>query len=540
MLDRHAAANLQTQIVNQIRAAIQNEVLCAGDRMPSTRLFADALRVSRSVIVAAYQELQVHGLIEARHGAGTYVTHALRRSSVTAPASRSPAPRRRPSRPVIADLTPGQTRMDTFPTRAWRAAWRNASYQVDVPWDACPRGGILVRKALARHLRRLRGLTCTPEQIVLTRSVPHAIGLLADAVAVRDRTVVVEDPCAPEVRWAMRDRRGRITAAPVDHDGLIAAGLPGEAALAIVSPSHQFPTGAVMSLRRRRELSAWAAESGALLIEDDSGCEFQRPGLPLPAMFMQTDRADIAYVGSFSGIFGSAVQLGYIVARGRLPERIEHALTMAGERPQALLEAAMVQLLDGNDLIRHINRTSRAHHERRRLLRQHADRSPVLGTVSGDTGGSHALLHLPSGISATDLAHRLHDRGVIVAALAAYCADPASARQCLVIGHGHLDPGTLAHAMDIIEAEVAGAARPRSASALPQDDRLDRTARGHVLSDRDLLRPDEFAPAGHRDTLLAQFEQLGRHRRTEARTQTDLLVHRQPPSHGRAPNAGRA
>ncbi|WP_067479313.1 MocR-like pyridoxine biosynthesis transcription factor PdxR [Actinomadura hibisca] len=443
-LRRDDPASLHDQLVGQVRAAILGRALAPGDRLPSTRNLARALGVSRSVVVSAFDALLSSGWLEARPGSGTFVARR-QRTGAAASAGPSSPPQGRTSRlhPVLADLTPGQTGYRSFPVEAWRAAWRQASHHLDTAWDTSAHGSLELRTAVAGHLRQWRGVACAADQIVITTSVAHTVGLLAGSLVRPGDGVVVEDPCSAAIRDALTGHGTFLDRCPVDALGLVPQTLPDGAALAVVSAGHQFPTGAVLSTARRTAIVDWARDSGALVVEDDSGYEFCRQEPPPPTMLATGAPGQVAYTGSFDAVVAPLVRLSYVVTGRDLARDLRLRLERQAGPPPVLMQAAMAQLLREGTVLRHVRRLARQHAHSRELIRRAFGRHLPGAEVTGDAAGDHVVIRLPSAVSAEDYVHRLRGRGVVVPLMKDCAVGGADREDRLVLGYGHLAPDRL-------------------------------------------------------------------------------------------------
>ncbi len=336
-------------LAGAIRAAIMDGRLRAGAVLPATRLLAVDLGVSRGVIVSAYQRLADEGLVSARPGAGTQVSgrppHTARRppdrAAARSPdpgARRSPDPARRgpdqvPTRAAPSvlpqrwrthaelDLSPGVPDLSGFPRATWLRAERwvlDRASVADLGYGD-PRGSEWLRRELAGWLARTRGLRAAPDDIIVVTGVAQALALLAQWLNAAGRTgIAVEDPGSRGARDELAYWGLRPFPVPVDEHGLSTCDLAStELRAALLTPAHQFPTGAVLAPGRRRELLDWAAGADALIIEDDYDAEYRYDRAPVPAL-QASAPAHVAYAGSTSKTLAPGLRLGWLIPPGRL------------------------------------------------------------------------------------------------------------------------------------------------------------------------------------------------------------------------------
>lgn len=472
VIDRDDARPLGAQLVEGLRRGILDGRLQAGDPVPSTRSLATELGVARSSVVAAYEQLAGEGYLEMRQGAPTRVASVIvdERAQRAARDRRATGSRDAASRildqhqPDLAslDLRPGRPSTARLDERAWRAAWRHAA-RLAVPGDTAPRlGAFRLRAEIADHLRHARGVTCTPEDVVVTAGTSDAIALLASALRMLvDGTprVAVEHPGYPSAR-RMLERRGALVtvAVPVDGDGIDVTALrdlrPAPHAV-MVTPSHQYPLGGRLPVAARLGLLEWAAASGAVIIEDDYDSEFRHVGAPLPALASLDRGGRAVLVGSFSKVLTPWLRLGYVVLPAD-PALRAAVVTVRDDEAcpvPGIAQEAVAELLATGAVRRHIAAARRDYAHRRKLVL--AELSGVAGApLSGLDGGLHAVVGLPSHDVASRVVARLADDGVLVSPLSDYSAVPGAGPSGIVLGYASPPDARLADALARVRAAI--------------------------------------------------------------------------------------
>ncbi|MQA96961.1 MAG: aminotransferase class I/II-fold pyridoxal phosphate-dependent enzyme, partial [Streptosporangiales bacterium] len=245
-LDR-AAGHLGEQLAGQLREALAHGRLTPGERLPSSRAMAVTLGVSRTVVTEAFQQLYAEGWLEGRHGSGTYVA-----AVAPVPDAAEPAEPYGPGadRPLRADLRAGRTWGAGIDAAAWRRAWRTAATEPVGGW-ADPIGDAALRRTLAEHLRRTRGVIAPPERILITRGVGAGLDLVAAALLRSGDRAGVEEPGYAAARAVLAGRGAEIVPCPVDRDGLVVSALPPGLRMVYVTPAHQYPLGGRLPVPRR-------------------------------------------------------------------------------------------------------------------------------------------------------------------------------------------------------------------------------------------------------------------------------------------------
>jgi GntR family transcriptional regulator / MocR family aminotransferase len=491
--DRQAPLPLTGQIVVQLREALADGRLAAGERLPSTRALADALGVSRTVVTAAYTQLFAEGWLEGRHGSGTYVAQGTAGPVPPAPARPAfprPAPYPADLPPADgspADLPPadgppadgppadgspadipppgGMPAVNLWPgipwqagidPAAWRRAWRHAGAG-PVAGRPDPRGRGTLHEALTGYLRRSRGVSATADQILVTRGVSAGLGLVASALLRPGDRVGVEEPGYQAARAVFASRGAQLVPCRVDGDGLVVDELPDGLRLVYTTPAHQYPLGGRLPVPRRQALAAWARATGALIVEDDYDGEFRYDVAPLPTLF-GLDPDVVIYLGTTSKTLTPALGAGWLVARPDLIPVLTAAAAELGERVSGPVQQAVTELLASGELERHVRRMRHEYARRRAVVV-----AALGGRLMGDTAGMHMVLELPPGTAAA-VAAAARERGVEVSTLDRYFAGPPT-REGLVIGYGAADLAAVSRGCQVIAAILASLPGARGAGA---------------------------------------------------------------------------
>jgi GntR family transcriptional regulator/MocR family aminotransferase len=430
------ARGLTRWLAGAIRAAIADGRLRPGVLLPPTRVLAEDIGVSRGVVVEAYRRLADEGLISARRGAGTRVQPMMQgmpgpvtgrapgRRAEAAPGCRTeavPALLPRPWRSQAEfDMSPGVPDLSGFPRAAWlraeRAVLRRAS-AADLGYGD-PRGSPELRAELAGWLARTRGVRAGPDDIIIVSGVAQALALLAHWLTARGRpAITVEDPGSRGARDALAYWGLRPVPVPVDEHGLRTAALAGAAArAALLTPAHQFPTGAVLAPDRRRELLSWAAAAGALVVEDDYDAEYRYDRAPVPAL-QASAPGRVAYAGSTSKTLAPGLRLGWLIPPRRLLADLVAAKHAADLGSPALPQLVLARLIATGELEQHV-RLARQRQRARRDALLAALREYLPGaTVQGVAAGLHLLVTFGTAGERLDdgeLAARIRRAGVLV------------------------------------------------------------------------------------------------------------------------------
>ena len=429
-LDLHVDATgsrRRASLEEGLRAAIQSRRLAAGTVLPSSRVLAEDLGLSRGTVAAAYDQLVAEGYLITRHRAGTEVADL-------GPVAK-PVERRRKAPATRLDLRPGTPDVTSFPVAEWLRCARRALGQAPVSAYGYGdmRGRFEMRRALADYLGRTRGVEARPETVVITAGATQALSLLCAALArAGSSTIAMENPGFNFHRAVARQAGQRVTAMPVDDQGADPDCLH-DLAAAVVTPAHQYPTGVTMHPTRRQAFTAWARTNGGLIIEDDYDGEFRYDRQPIGAL--QGTAADhVAYVGTASKTLGPGVRLGWMVLPPRLIAPVTAAKQNADMGTDTIAQLTLAELITSHGYDRHI-RTMRLRYRRRRdvLITALEQIQPHL--IIGIPAGLQTVIRLPSGGPTEDeLIALAAAEGLALEGLGDHWHGKRADRQGLIIG----------------------------------------------------------------------------------------------------------
>ncbi|GFG53865.1 GntR family transcriptional regulator [Mycolicibacterium agri] len=443
-LDRNSPEPLHRQLAEGLRTAIRTGRLAPYSRMPSTRVLAADLGVSRRLVVDTYSQLVAEGFLISRHGSGTRV-------ATVEPAS---APRDVPSgRRYDVDFLPGSPDLSSFPRTAWLRALRQALAQTDSESFGYvnPQGLHAARAAIADYLRRTRGVQADARHIVLCSGATQAIALLARMLRDDGLPLAMEDPGFWLHRMVLRHNGIEPHPVRVDDEGLDVAALADSGAKAVLTtPAHQSPTGVVLSATRRTGLVEWA-RAGHLVIEDDYDAEYRYDRAPVGALQgIAPDR--VIYIGSTSKTLAPGLRIGWLVVPPQLVGAIRLTKSLADTGSSVMDQLAFTQFLSSGGYDRHLRQMRRRYVARRNALLDALARHLPQATVLGAAAGVHLTVRFPDWYPIADLVRRAAAMRVNVEPLAACYADPATAPPGLLLGYANLTESQ-------IEAGVATLAR---------------------------------------------------------------------------------
>ena len=416
MLRHDAGIPLHRQIETSVREAIRAGRLPRGSSLPPSRVLAADLGVSRGVVVEAYQQLAAEGYLASRVGGYTQVAAGPAPAATERPLTGGPKP--------VIDLSYGRADVSSFPRAAWLRAIRAALAYApnDVFGYLTGRGVPQLRTALAGYLNRVRGTVAGPDHMVIctgyAQGVTLLIGVLAAAGAKR---LALEDPSSrddalPAARAAGLD----VVGIPVDGDGIRVDLLRDSGADAVIlTPSHQWPTGSVLSARNRAAVIGWATERSAVIIEDDYDAEYRYDRAPVGALQgLAPDH--VVYAGSASKTLAPGLRLGWFVMPGHLTEPMAAAKIAADRGSPALEQLAFADFVTRGEFDRHLRRMRLVYRRRRdALLAALARHLPWLQPV-GVSAGLHLVTWLPGHLDEATVVGAARGAGVGLDAVGPY------------------------------------------------------------------------------------------------------------------------
>jgi GntR family transcriptional regulator / MocR family aminotransferase len=489
----HPKQSLHRRLYEALRRALLDGHVAAGDRLPSSRDLAGDLKLSRNTVVAAINQLSVEGYLMSQVGSGTYASDNLPQN-LRAGRAASKAARSKPlnaarmtsfncqaptlskrgqqlstaftaSSLEVQPFTPGSPDFSAFPVKLWQRLqnkhWR---FNYAEMLDYSSTGGYApLRRAVADYLRVFRSVQLEAEQVLITSGTQQSLELCAHLLADHGDTVWIEDPAYWGAVKAFMATGLKLHAVKVDDQGIAPQASDDAQAprLIYVTPSHQYPTGSVMSLARRQRLLERARAHKAWILEDDYDSEFRYSGPPVSSLEgLDTDER-VLYMGTFSKVMYPGIKLGYLVVPKPLVEAFKQAHYDLNRPGQLPVQAALAEFIEQGHFASTIRRMRQSYSERRAAL-LHA-LAPVLipytpsdinmlasinshkraipgtsikGFISGAEQGLHLCLHLAPHIDDRAIARAAADQHLSITPLSGYCITRKDLRG-LVIGYGY-------------------------------------------------------------------------------------------------------
>ena len=440
-------ASLRLQVESGLRQAIHTGRLAAGTLLPATRVLAADLGISRGVVIEAYEQLLAEGYLTAQRGSATRVARRCT-ESVT-----SPAVEPVPTTAYRYDFRPGVPDPSLFPRRAWLISMRRAVEAA--PYSTFdypdPRGIEPTCTELAAYLNRARATVTRPDRITVCTGFAQGIRLICRALRERGvRSIAVENPghidqCADIDAEGLKKIR-----IPVDHDGLRTDLLARtHVGAVLVTPAHQYPTGAVLAPERRAALLDWSLQRGAFIIEDDYDAEYRYDHEPIGSLQgLAPDR--VVYMGTASKMLSPALRLAWLVLPAELATGVRRAKMEADRGSPVLDQLALSEFLSRGELDRHLRKTRLIYRNRRDEL-MHALRIhlPHL-RAQGVAAGLHVMIELRGDADEKKIVKAAARQSMRLCGASIYRANPSAGPPALVLGYGALKEGSVGEAVKML------------------------------------------------------------------------------------------
>lgn len=469
-LDRASPVALYHQLYERFRDLILRGRLQAGQNLPSSRALTAELGVSRNTVSLAYDRLFSEGYIVSKTGSGTYVNDRLPEDLLnagTTAGSRRTKPAKRRARfselgaralkttwstgSVIRPFQHGIPAVREFPVRLWSRLsarfWRTASG--DELGYGHPAGYPPLRQAVAAYLRTSRAVACSADQVIIVSGSQQGLDVAARVLLNPGDQVWIEDPGYNGAWGALTAAGARLVPVPLDREGLkttVGRSKAPAAKMAYVTPSHQYPIGATMSLARRLDLLEWARTSGAWILEDDYDSEYRYGERPLASLQGLDRDGRVIYIGSFSKVLIPALRLGYVVVPAELTDVFTAALALIHRHPSTVDQAVLAAFMSEGHFGRHIRRMRVLYEERQKALVD-AVTEHLEGVM--ETDASNAGMHLVGWIkkgTAGAFSKRAEEAGVGVTPLSAYAISQKRLNG-VVMGYAAFSPNEIREAV---------------------------------------------------------------------------------------------
>ena len=443
VLDPSLGRPLYEQLYLQLRRDIESGSLIAGEKLPSKRALSAHLKVSVVTVEGAYGQLLAEGYIRSEPKRGFFVSPL---EIASPPAQQAPSvPVSEAAAAPVPEYDFATNAVDAvhFPFSTWAKLMRQVLTREDSGLLSAiePQGVPALRAAIVQYLHDFRGITASPDQVVVGAGSEYLIGILFQLLG-REGGYAVEDPGYLKVSRILAHQGVLVCPIPLDDQGLRVDALRWSGARVVhVTPSHHYPLGTVMPVGRRRELLSWAAEiPERYIIEDDYDSEFRFSGRPIPALQSLDGGERVVYLNTFAKSLAPSLRIGYMVLPPHLAERYRRDFLFYSSTVPSFEQYTLSRFLEGGHFERHIARMRVEYRDRKAALAACVRDFGIPGTLSGADAGLHMLLRMENGLSEETLVRRAAEYGVAVYPLSDCCLTPPppDAPPTLVMGYARL------------------------------------------------------------------------------------------------------
>lgn len=439
-LDRSSPLSLYEQLYRGLKKAIISGELPPGKQLPSTRALALQYDISRNTVNTAYSQLLVEGFITSRPGSGFYVKKiplpvTLNQTTPSAtPEAQSPS--------CTYDFAYGSLDINIYRNRAFRQAmsraWNNMEKRNSIPYEPAA-GSLHLREAITHMLHSSRGVVATPDQIILTSGHYYSLFLLTAFFSSSHYSLILEDPGYPAVWDIFQKENFSIHAIPAGKTGIDTAPLHQYTnALLYITPSHQYPLGSILPIKKRMEILNWAVQTNSYIIENDYDSELHYRDMPIPSLQSIDSNHRVIYLGTFSKSISPDIRASYLVMPENFPLHLKERFPRISASLPQLMEETLAYYLESDAWEKHLN-IIRSHFRKKHdaiivFLKKHFGEKI---TIHGIGGGVHFVLELKSCLSTEQMIAILNTESVQVYNPAMFWSHPEQApKHMLLMGYG--------------------------------------------------------------------------------------------------------
>jgi GntR family transcriptional regulator/MocR family aminotransferase len=449
ILDNNSQTPLYAQIYEQLKQEIVTGILPEGSRLPSTRHLAQTLAVGRNTVEYAYLQLSSEGYVTSRVGSGFTVEKLsgfmyLTSKNDSQQVEQSSAQDKGPFNLYPYHFQYGNLSAQDFPIHMWKkiSSKALASLTAEDMTAYCDKMGEMdLRHDLSVYLQESRGVFCSAEQIIICSGFDYALTLLCQLLRNKMTHIAIEEPGYNGAKNIFIDNGFTLLPVPVEKDGLNMEELERSAAeIVYVTPSHQFPTGAVTSIQKRLLLLEWAKRKNGFIIEDDYDSELRYHSRPIPSISSVVGSEHVVYIGTFSKALSPSLRMSYMVLPLKLLNLYHNELTMQ-QTPVSILDQRIIrELMRSGYWANHLRKTCVVYKKKHDvLIRTISETMEGMVKVHGKNAGLHILLESLQGLTEKEMIERAKEHGVLVMPVSIFWSNPTNYSDNMVLlGFGNI------------------------------------------------------------------------------------------------------
>lgn len=413
---------LYDQLYSGIKEAIITKKIAVGEKLPSKRKLADFLNISQTTIEIAYAQLLAEGYIMSKSRVGYFVEEIDELPYIQK--EMAVLQKEQPRKKLFnIDFNPGSIDIDAFPFQTWRKyakeVFDDASKELLLTGD--PQGELTLRTEIANYLYQSRGVVCSPEQIVIgsgtEQLLPMILRLFSD-----DTCFALENPGYPAVHRMFSQHKRKVFPIDVDDEGIVISKLEKTCAdVVYITPSHQFPTGAVLSATRRAQALKWAAQSPSrYIIEDDYDSEFRYIGKPIPALQALDHNEKVIYMSTFTKSLMPSLRVAYFVLPAKLLATYNDVFNYYSSTVPRFDQHIVANFMRDGHFAKHLNRMRKVYRKKHDKLTTILQNYSSRIQITGEQAGMHILLNVQHDLSERQLQQIAHDADIGIYPLSDY------------------------------------------------------------------------------------------------------------------------
>lgn len=469
-----AKAPLYEKIYEYIKNEIVDGKISKGEKLPSTRLLAKNLSVSRSTVELAYDQLLAEGYIEAEPYRGYFVCdiealyqleqrnhmqEKLQAGQDWQPGWKTEIKRGAgSSKQKEIDFSPYTIDTQNFPYNVWRKLHKNVLLddREEILLSGDGQGDHELRMAIADYLHQARGVNCVAEQIIIGAGNEYLEILLAQVLGEK-KTVLMDDPTYLQAYRTFSNMGYLVKNIPAEQGSMpIEAVRRENADILYVMPSHQFPLGTVMPLKQRLELLKWASEKeGRYLIEDDHDSEYRYKGKPIPSLQSIDHEEKVIYLGTFSKSIAPSLRISYMVLPQHLLKNYQSYCGFYSTTVSKIQQEVLCGFIRGGYFGRHLNKMRGIYKNKHDFLVSELKKRPWVENIAGDNAGLHVLVQVDTQMSEEELCERAAEQGIHLMGISEhYIHKPPVSKPVLLLGYGKPDEKRILEGLDRLEQVI--------------------------------------------------------------------------------------
>lgn len=469
-----AKAPLYEKIYEYIKNEIVDGKISKGEKLPSTRLLAKNLSVSRSTVELAYDQLLAEGYIEAEPYRGYFVCdiealYQLEQRSPLVILKKNAGNEEKDTFNEIAQKSNNQQKIDfspyaidtqNFPYNVWRKLHKNVLLddREEILLSGDGQGDYELRAAIADYLHQARGVNCEAEQIVIGAGNEYLEILLAQVLGEK-KTVLMDDPTYLQAYRTFFNMGYVVKNIPQEHGSMpIEVVRREDADILYVMPSHQFPLGTVMPLKRRLELLKWASEKeGRYLIEDDHDSEYRYKGKPIPSLQSIDHEEKVIYLGTFSKSIAPSLRISYMVLPLHLLKKYQESCSFYSTTVSKIQQEVLREFIRGGYFGRHLNKMRGIYKNKHDFLVGELKKKNWVENIAGDNAGLHVLVQVNTMLTEEEICKIAAECGIRLMGIREhYIHTPPEGRPVLLLGYGKPDEQEIQKGLEVLESIITG------------------------------------------------------------------------------------